>query len=153
MAAIEGISRFELRSSLRTWLFRILVNRARTRATREARTVPMSLLTDQDLEDRPAVDPERFNRAGFWKAPPSAWDGQPEGLLMHKQARALLLQEIDALPPGQKAVLTLRDMEEWTSEEVCNVLGLTETNQRVLLHRARSRLRSAMERHLGREDG
>jgi RNA polymerase sigma-70 factor (ECF subfamily) len=151
-AAIEGLPRFELRSSLKTWLFRILVNRARTRATREARTVPMSLWTEQDEEDSPAVAPDRFNRAGFWRAPPTAWDAHPEGLLEQKQTRARLVEEIDALPAGQKAVLTLRDMEEWTSEEVCNVLGLTETNQRVLLHRARSRLRTAMERHLGRED-
>lgn len=152
-AVIEGLPRFELRSSLKTWLFRILMNRARTRATREARTVPMSLWTEQDQEVVPAVDPDRFNRAGFWRSPPAAWDDHPEGLLMQKQARALLLAEIEQLPPGQKAVLTLRDVEEWTSEEVCNVLGLSETNQRVLLHRARSRLRSAMERHLGREGG
>jgi RNA polymerase sigma-70 factor (ECF subfamily) len=152
-AAIEGLDRFELRCSLRSWLFRILVNRARTRATREARSVPFSFVSERDQDDAPAVAPERFNRLGFWRAPPNEWDAHPETLLAQKQLRAQLLEAIEGLPPGQKAVLTLRDMEEWTSEEVCNVLGLSETNQRVLLHRARSRLRSAMERLFGREGG
>lgn len=147
MAVLEGIRRFEERSSLKTWIFRIVSNRAQTRGAREGRTVPFSSLAgDGDAE--PAVDPARFTRAGTWAAPPERWDeNTPEVLVSRAETRALIEHAIETLPPMQRAVVTLRDISGCSSEEVCNVLDLTETNQRVLLHRARSKLRTALEAH------
>lgn len=157
LAVVQGIDRFEGRSSFKTWLFRILVNRARTRAERESRTVPFSsLASEAETDDGPAVSPERFvpgdhpewsQWAGHWMAPPKSWGESPEQRLISRETRALIEQAISALPPGQRQVITLRDVEEWPSEHVCNVLEISETNQRVLLHRARSRVRAALERH------
>ncbi len=151
-AVLDGIARFEGRSSLKTWVFRILTNRARTWATREKRFTPFSSLEDADLGREPAVDPTRFTAEGDWVAPPVPWTAQsPEALLLRKETGTALAREIDALTPGQRAVITLRDVEGCTSEEVCEILGITEVNQRVLLHRGRSKLRSAMERYLTTE--
>jgi RNA polymerase sigma-70 factor (ECF subfamily) len=144
LAALEGLERFEGRSSIKTWIGGIVVNRARTRRGKDAREIPMA-----PAEDESMVDPSHF-RLGFWSAPPR-WDPAPDDLLERRRARDIIVEEIDRLPPGQRAVVTLREMEEWTSEEVCNVLGLSETNQRVLLHRARARLRMALEKRLGKE--
>ena len=146
LAVFEGIERFEGRSSLKTWLFRILTNRAKTRGVREGRTLPFSSLET----DEPAVEPERFhggdhNWPGHWAAPPS---GFPEERLLAAETRAVVEQAIATLPPTQRAVISLRDIEGWSAEEVCNALTLTETNQRVLLHRARSVVRAALERYL-----
>jgi RNA polymerase sigma-70 factor, ECF subfamily len=93
------------------------------------------------------VEPERFSKAGFWSVPPTRWDDAPESLALRKEARETIERELDALPPAQRTVVVLRDLEEWSSEEVCNVLEVSETNQRVLLHRGRMRLRAALERY------
>lgn len=141
VAAIDGIARFEGRSSLKTWLCRILTNRAKTRLTRERRSVPFSALDDAGSDP----DAARFSARGFWAEPPRTWDG-PEGTLERKQLRAILAVAIEDLPAAQRAVVTLRDIDGLTSEEVCNALEISETNQRVLLHRARVKLRAAIER-------
>jgi RNA polymerase sigma-70 factor, ECF subfamily len=151
LGVIQGIETFEGRSSFRTWLFRILVNRARTRAEREGRTVPFSSLPLGPNE--PAVDAARFLPADHpewplhWAIPPTAWGGSPEAELLSRETLDLVERAIADLPPAQREVITLRDVEGWASEEVCNALGLSETNQRVLLHRARSRVRAALERY------
>lgn len=148
MAVLTGLSRFEGRSSLRTWIFRILMNRARTRTAREARTVPFSALGD---EDAPALDPARFDERGMWSVPPVPWEANtPEAILGRKEILAVLDQAVTALPPRQSAVLVLRDLEHLDSEEVCELLDLTEGNLRVLLHRARTAVRAALEPHLRR---
>jgi RNA polymerase sigma-70 factor (ECF subfamily) len=152
LGVLQGIDRFERRSSLKTWLFRIVANRARTRATRESRAVPFSALRDSDGDgDEVAVPAERFlgpdhpEWSGHWAEPPSAWPESPERELLTREMLEQVHLAIDALPPAQREVITLRDVEGATSEEVCNILGITETNQRVLLHRARSRVRAALE--------
>lgn len=151
-AVLDGLDRFEGRSSLKTWVFRILSNRARTWATREKRSVPVAWLEDGGLGSEPSVDPTRFTREGDWVTPPVPWTEQsPEDLLLRKETGAALARELDALTPGQRAVVMLRDVEGCPSEEVCEILSITEANQRVLLHRGRSKLRSAMERHLTTE--
>ncbi len=147
LAVIAGIDAFEGRSSVRTWIGRILVNRAKTRGVRDRRTVPFSALSPED--DTP-VEPERFAESGFWCAPPRGRvpaEDAPDALLLRKESRAHIERELEALPAAQRAVVTLRDLDGWTSEEVCNVLEVSETNQRVLLHRGRTRLRVALERY------
>jgi RNA polymerase sigma-70 factor (ECF subfamily) len=135
LALLRGIDGFEGRSSLKTWLFRILVNQARTTGTREHRSVPVA-----DAE--PAVDPSRFNAAGGWADPPERW-------MMAGEDRKLIRAGIDGLPERQREVVVLRDVEGLSSEEVCAVLGISEVNQRVLLHRGRSRLRQLFEDEFG----
>ena len=152
LAVLQGLDRFEERSSLRTWVFSILVNRARTRGERERRSVPFSSVTPDS--DEPAVDPERFQGdaeryPGGWKESPQPWEGDPEERLLAGEVRALILDAIEQLPPNQRAVITLRDIEGLSSEEARNVLDVSETNQRVLLHRARSKVRRALEAYLG----
>ncbi|TAL10072.1 MAG: sigma-70 family RNA polymerase sigma factor [Nitrospirae bacterium] len=152
IGVLEGLARFEGRSSLKTWIFRILTNQAKTRGVRESRTVPFSPLGNDDA-DKPSVDPTRFLTSGYfvdhWASPPTPWDeATPERLLLSKECGQRLEQAIEALPPAQRQVLVLRDVDGLSSEEVCNVLALSETNQRVLLHRARSRVRRALERYL-----
>ena len=145
LAVVTGIERFEGRSSLKTWLFRILTNKAKTRGQREGRTLPFSSLASDGDEDQTAVAVERFARGGAWATPPR---GVPEERLLAGETRARVEQAISALPPNQRAVITLRDVEGLSAEEACNVLGLSETNQRVLLHRARAKVRTALERYL-----
>ncbi|WP_437509169.1 RNA polymerase sigma factor [Sorangium sp. So ce1099] len=150
-AVFDGLVRFEGRSSLKTWVFRILTNRARTWGTREKRTVPVSWLEDEDQGSEPAVDPGRFDATGDWVNPPVPWTEQsPEGLLLRKEIGVVLQRELEALVPGQRAVIVLRDVEGCPSDEVCEILGISEANQRVLLHRGRSKLRAALERYLTR---
>jgi len=144
LAVVAQLDAFEGRSSLRTWIGSILVNRAKTRGVRDKRTVPFSSLSDDDTE---VVEPERFGKAGFWSVPPSRWDEAPESRLLQKEAREAIERELEGLPAAQRTVVILRDLEEWSSEEVCNVLEVTETNQRVLLHRGRMRLRAALEKY------
>jgi RNA polymerase sigma-70 factor (ECF subfamily) len=151
IAVLGGVGRFEGRSSLKTWVFSIVANRAKTAALRERRSVPFSALDDGG--DTP-VEPERFLAAGdawaaHWAAPPKPL--APEERLLAGEARERLREAIADLPPGQRAVLTLRDVEGWSADEVCNVLELSETNQRVLLHRARRRVRHALEPYLGEQ--
>ncbi|WP_438018239.1 RNA polymerase sigma factor [Sorangium sp. So ce315] len=150
-AVFDGLVRFEGRSSLKTWVFRILTNRARTWGTREKRTVPVSWTEDGDQGSEPAVDPARFDGTGDWVNPPAPWTEQsPEGLLLRKEIGVVLQRELEALVPGQRAVVQLRDVEGCPSDEVCEILGISEANQRVLLHRGRSKLRAALERTMAR---
>ena len=154
IGVLEGLDRFEGRSSLKTWIFRILTNKAKTRGVRESRHVSFSPVgASEEDSDEPAVDPARFRSTGYWvdhwAVPPSKWDEEtPEKLLLSKESGMHIEKAIDALPSSQKQVLVMRDVEGLSSEEVCNILGLSETNQRVLLHRARSRARRALEQYL-----
>ena len=146
LAVLEGIDRFEVRSSLKTWLFRILTNKAKTRGLRERRTLPFSSLESDDS----SVDPDRFHGSehrwpGHWAATPRAF---PEERLLAAETRAVVERAIEALPPAQRTVISLRDIEGWSADEVCNALTLSETNQRVLLHRARAAVRAALEAYL-----
>jgi RNA polymerase sigma-70 factor (ECF subfamily) len=148
-AIVEGIDRFEGRSSLKTWMFRILLNRSMTRGERESRTQPFSSLASTDAE--PVVDPARFfggnhRLAGMWAAPPS--QNFPEESALGSELRALLRSVIEELPPQQAIVLSLRDAEDMSSADVCEVLGISEGNQRVLLHRARAKCRNVLERQV-----
>jgi RNA polymerase sigma-70 factor (ECF subfamily) len=145
LGVLRGLPDFEGRSSLRTWIFRILVNQAITRGVRESRSVPFSSLGD----DEAAVDPERFLPNGAWAWPPQRLDGIPEEVLLSAEARARVLEAIAELPPQQRQVITLRDVEGWSSAEVREALELSEGNQRVLLHRARSKVRARLEEYLG----
>lgn len=146
LAVLNGLRSFQGRSSLKTWIFAILTNKAKTRGWRERRTVPFSSLTDADAGEQPAVDPARFTARGMWATPPDRWgDDTPENLLLRQEARAQIEEAIAELPPSQRAVVTLRDVEGLDSAEVCNILDLSETNQRVLLHRGRSKLRAVLE--------
>jgi RNA polymerase sigma-70 factor (ECF subfamily) len=157
LGVLQGLDRFEGRSSLKTWIFRILTNRAKTRALREGRSVPFSSLPEfnSDLPE-PAVEPERFRGTdqqwpGHWISFPNSWDEIPEERILSQETLTRIQEAIDALPPGQREVITLRDIEGWPSDETCNLLGVSEANQRVLLHRARSRVRRALERYFEEE--
>jgi RNA polymerase sigma-70 factor (ECF subfamily) len=150
LGVLNGIDRFEGRSSLRTWVFSILVNRARTRGERERRTVPFASLARQEGEDDFAtVDADRFvgqgDGAGSWAAPPVRWWEEPERALDSGEAVARIEAEIAKLPEMQRLVITMRDVEGMSSEEVRSALDISETNQRVLLHRARAKVRAALE--------
>jgi RNA polymerase sigma-70 factor (ECF subfamily) len=146
LGVLNGIDRFEGRSSLKTWIFRILVNRAKTRGERESRSVPFSSLDDPAGE--PSVDPDRFVDAGAWSSPPRPWEGEPVERLLAGEAREVIDAAIAELPPVQRSVITLRDLEGLDADETCELLDLTDGNQRVLLHRARSRVRQALEDYL-----
>jgi RNA polymerase sigma-70 factor (ECF subfamily) len=153
LAVLKGLDRFEGRSTLRTWIASIALNKARTRGTREGRILPFALLRRRYEEGGgPAIDPDRFQgrrgeRPGWWASPPVAWE-DPERQLEAKETRDVLLKAIRDLPPRQREVIALRDISGWDADEVCNALDLSETNQRVLLHRARSKVRAALEDHL-----
>jgi len=150
LAVLNGLDRFEGRSSLRTWIFRILTNIAKTRAVRDGRTLPFSAL-DPGRVPEAAVAPDRFldpehpRWPGHWAVKPGPW---PEDALLAAETRERIAEAIEALPATQRAVISLRDIEGWSSEEVRNALDLSETNQRVLLHRARSKVRAALEDYL-----
>jgi RNA polymerase sigma-70 factor (ECF subfamily) len=145
LAVFAGIGRFEGRSSLASWLFAIVLNRARTRASREGRLVALPALDGADAEER-AVPLARFQPDGHWAEPPRLWDElDPERLVAGRQLWAHVQDAIEALPAGQKAVIILRDIESRTAEEACALLGITSENQRVLLHRARGRVRRTIE--------
>lgn len=153
LGVIRGIDRFEARSSLKTWIFRILINVALTRAGREARTIPFSAAAPAS-EDGSSVDPDRFfppdheRWPGHWSLGPAPW-GIPDERALAKELRGEILAAVDSLSDSQREVITLRDIGGWDSKEVCNALGISEVNQRVLLHRARSKVRAAVERRLG----
>ena len=154
VAVMAGLAQFEARSSLKTWILRILVNRTRTEVVRRGRTELVAWLDAEPDTPEPAVSPQRFAALGWWNDPPRNWGGEgPEDDLMRKQLRALVLRELDALPAGQRTVVGLRDVEGLSSEEVRAVLGISEGNQRVLLHRGRSRIRAALEREMARGGG
>ena len=157
MAVLEGLGRFEGRASLKTWMFRILTNCAKTRAQREGRSIPFSSLEDIDTDHAEhAVDPDRFlpvdhQWPGNWVSFPSNWEEVPEERMLSQETYACINHAIEALPPNQREIITLRDMEGWTAEETCSFLGISEVNQRVLLHRARSKVRGALERYFEEE--
>jgi len=145
LGVLQGLDRFEGRSSLKTWIFRILTNIAKTRGARENRSQAFSSVFDDIGDDEPSVDPDRFAREGHWLLAPSGWGDSPETKLEDAECQRLIHQAIESLPPNQREVIRLRDVLGFTSEEVCNSLEVSETNQRVLLHRARSRVRKALE--------
>jgi RNA polymerase sigma-70 factor, ECF subfamily len=156
LGVLRGLDRFERRSSLKTWIFRILSNRAKTRGEREGRCVAFSALATGELDaDEPAVEPERFLPAdhsrwpGHWASAPTSWGDDPEARLLSGETMGYIQTAVDGLPPTQRTVIILRDVQGCGSDEVCSLLGLSETNQRVLLHRARSKVRRALEQHLG----
>jgi len=152
LGVLNGLRGFEGRSALKTWIFRILINRAKTRGVREARSVPFSGLADTDGDAEPAVDPARFRSDGRWVDAPRRWENDtPEEILLRDEARRRLEEAIESLPARQRTVLVLRDIEGVSAEEVCNILEIADTNQRVLLHRARSALHRALERYLDEE--
>lgn len=155
LAVLEGIDRFQGRSSLKTWIFSILMNRTKTRAQREGRSLPFSALVDAAAEAvEPSVDPSRFLGADHprwprhWATPPKSWGESPEEVLLARETQARIQEAIDALPAGQRQVITLCDVEGWETEEVCELLAITRTNQRVMLHRARSKVRRALEQYV-----
>ena len=153
MAVIEGLNRFEGRSSLRTWVFGILIHKAKDRGVREKRHTTFSDFESFDDENEEAIDPSRFQQsgewAGHWAFPPQPWDDQtPEKLLASQQAINAMNKAIDELPATLKDVLVLRDIEGVESQEVCEMLKITETNLYVRLHRARERVRQAVESYL-----
>jgi RNA polymerase sigma-70 factor (ECF subfamily) len=150
LAVLRGIDGFEGRSSLRTWIFRILINTAKTRGQRESRSVPFSAAAPGD---EASVDPDRFlgpesRWAGGWALAPAEWP-TPEEELLSGETREVILAAIEGLPEAQRTVITLRDVEGYPAEEVAAALGITDGNQRVLLHRARSKVRAALESYLG----
>src|SRR5205807_2368274 len=142
-----GIGRFEGRSSVKTWVFKILTNQAKTRALRERRTIPFSAIEARDTGDEPAVDPARFLSAshpewpGNWATAPQPWSMGPEGTALDRETLQVLRRALEDLPRAQRVVVGLRDVHGWPSADVCAALDLSEANQRVLLHRGRSRLR------------
>jgi RNA polymerase sigma-70 factor, ECF subfamily len=155
LAVLKGIDRFEGRAALKTWIFQILVNRAKTRGVREGRTLPISALENPDLDGRePAVAAARFlppdhaQWPGHWASAPQRWDVDPEAVLLSDELRGWIEIAIATLPESQRLIITLRDVQGWTPDEVCQSLGITDGNQRVLLHRARARVRTALEQHL-----
>jgi RNA polymerase sigma-70 factor (ECF subfamily) len=158
LAVLQGIARFEGRSSLKTWLFSVLVNSAKARARHEGRTIPFSALpmAEGDREEA-EPDADRFFPAdhptspGKWAWPPASWAGLPEERLLSQETRRYLQQALQTLSSAQRWVIVLRDVEGWTAQEVCHILGLTETNQRVLLHRARARVRRQLEQYFQEE--
>jgi RNA polymerase sigma-70 factor (ECF subfamily) len=161
LAVLKGIDRFEERSSFKTWISRIVMNLARTRGVRESRTVSFSGFADKEIElTEPAVDPSRFQVAtdeypDHWSVAPRPWNSDPEKQLLTAETMAVLTRALETLPEAQRLVLTMRDVDGWTAEEVCNALEISETNQRVLLHRARSKVRGILENHFshsGRSD-
>jgi RNA polymerase sigma-70 factor (ECF subfamily) len=154
IAVLKGVDRFEGRSALKTWIFTILSNRAKTRAQRDGRRAAISFA--EEREDEPTVATQRFRPGSdpqwpnqWWaESAPANWEDVPEAQLLSTETLACIMQAIEALPSNQREVIRLRDVEGFSSTEVCNILSLTESNQRVLLHRARSRVRQALESYL-----
>jgi RNA polymerase sigma-70 factor, ECF subfamily len=151
LGIVKGLDRFEGRSSLRTWMYRIVANLAKTRGVREGRSIPFSALAGDDESD--PIDPEWFQgvserEPGAWRTTPGDWRGVPEDRLIGLETLARIRRAIDALPPMQAEAIRLRDVLGWSSEEVRNALDLSETNQRVLLHRARARVRRELAAYL-----
>ncbi|MDZ4718852.1 MAG: sigma-70 family RNA polymerase sigma factor [Roseiflexaceae bacterium] len=154
LGVLRGLDNFAGRSSLRTWIFRILTNRAKTRGIRDGRTIPFASLQFQDDEaSEPIVNADRFwpadhpQWANVWVSYPRSWGQFPEDRALAAELQAVIQHSIEMLPPNQRAVISLRDIEGISSEEVCNVLEISESNQRVLLHRARAKVRRAVEQY------
>jgi RNA polymerase sigma-70 factor (ECF subfamily) len=145
LAVFERIGRFEGRSSLKTWLFTILTNRAKTHAARERRGRPFSALVDESADSAVAAD--RFLADGRWASVPRRWQDLPEERLASRETLAVIADAIAALPAPYRAVISLRDVEGWDADDVCAALDLNDGNQRVILHRARAKVRQALEDH------
>ena len=154
IGVMRGIDGFEGRASLKTWIFRILTNVAMRSGARERRSMPFSALAEAENTGEPSVDPDRFLPAdhelfpGHWAIMPARWPTPEEGLLAG-ETREVITAAIAELPAAQRTVIALRDVEGWTSEEVCEALEISAGNQRILLHRARSRVRNAIESYYG----
>jgi RNA polymerase sigma-70 factor, ECF subfamily len=153
LGVLRGLHLFEGRSTLKSWIFRIVVNCAKTRGVHDARSVPMSALDATGGDEEPSVSPDRFQEdgerwAGHWAEPPEPW---PDARVESSEMKALVREALETLPEAQRTVMTLRDIDGWESDEVCELLGVSEGNQRVLLHRARSKVRGYVEERLGRE--
>jgi RNA polymerase sigma-70 factor, ECF subfamily len=156
LGVLKGLDRFEGRSSLKTWIFRILTNTAKTRGEREGRSLPFSSLAGDDDGDEAPVDADRFlgarhRWAGHWASSPRSPRDVPEERLLADEARGRIAAAVETLPEGQRAVITLRDIDGFGAEEACEILGISEVNQRVLLHRARAKVRAALEEYLDEE--
>ncbi len=157
LGVLRGLASFEGRSSLRSWIFTIVVNRAKTRGVREARSVPFSALARDEVErDDPSVSPDRFagpegEWPGHWNEFPASWGDRPEQRLLSTELRTRIDAAIDALPPVQRSVVLLRDVAGHSTADICNVMELTETNVRVLLHRARAKIRRALDAYVSGE--
>lgn len=149
LAVLRGLPSFEGRSALKSWMFSILANRAKSRAVREKRIIAFSELSASGSENEPAVDPDRFTSSGAWPTPPGRWNAYtPESLLLDREALGVVELAMAALPAAQRVVVTLRDVEGVDAADVCRILEISETNQRVLLHRARSKVRASLERYM-----
>ncbi len=160
VAVVRGIDRFEERSSLRTWIFRILTYQAKTRGERERRSIPLSALLSVDAgPPEPAADPSRFRAPGdplwpgHWSEPPTDWGSDAEARLLGRETQRIIASALESLPPAQRLVMTLRDVEGWDSDEVCAALEISPGNQRVLLHRARSKVRASLEHYFSEAAG
>ncbi len=152
LGVLKGIDRFEVRASFKTWLLRILTNTARTHAQREGRSIPFSAVAGFEDDREPSVDPDRFlpegeRWASHWVSSPRRFDELPESRLLSAETFALTQAAIEALPDVQRVVITMRDIAGFSAEEVCSELELTGGNQRVLLHRGRTRVRRALEEY------
>jgi RNA polymerase sigma-70 factor (ECF subfamily) len=150
LAVLKGLEAFEGRASLRTWIVRILINIARNRREREQRQIPFSAFVELSASSEASVDPDRFQKSGDrfpggWTSFPERWDEQPESHYLSSEGVEIARRAIAALPAAQREVVSLRDVEGWSSDEVCETLGISPGNQRVLLHRGRSRVRTALE--------
>lgn len=152
LAVIDGLDRFEQRSSLKTWIFAIMANKARKRATRDARTVNLSSFDERDLERMLNPDEDRFDGREHWTRPPAPWRVDPEERLLRRQLLEVVKATIDELPARQQIVVTMRDVQGFRGAEVAEVLDISPTHQRVLLHRARGTIRAALERHLAESE-
>ena len=155
LAIVTGIERFEGRSALSTWIFSILTNQAKNHRARERRALPLSCVAPADAEE-PVVDPDRFQKddeawPGHWATPPRPWQ-KPERRLLSLEAREQLKEALAQLPERQRLIVVLRDVEGLSAEEVCDLVGLSQENQRVLLHRGRSRVRAFLEEYLDEPD-
>ena len=143
MGVVRGIDKFEGRSSLKTWLFRILINRTRSAGSHEHSTT--------SIESLHAVDPDRFDPQGHWADPLDRWVEQADDRLDAARWLPALKTALDGLPPRQRQVILLRDVEGLSGDDTCELLGITAGNQRILLHRGRSRLRGLLEAQMGRD--
>ena len=154
-AVLRSIDNFEQRSSLKTWIYRILLNKVRTLGKRESRIVPFAAMGNSGGDNPAAIDPELLTDPvrgpGFWARPPRQWDIQPDEQLTNAETLTKVRTAIDALPPAQREVMDLRDVQGWASDEVCDALGISGANQRVLLHRGRVAVRRALEEYLADE--
>lgn len=150
LTCLRSLDRFEGRSSLKTWIFGIAINVARSRRRKEARILPFASLWHRDDSDkrRPTVDASRFGSDGLWASRPSSWTSLPESKVLGNETLQRVKEAIDVLPPKQREVITLRDVAGLSADEVCGLLSISAENQRVRLHRARASVRKMLEEYL-----